>query len=219
MLNSPNPTSFEIASRFACWPSFLFYAWGKLAWDPAFAAVEQSLRESRLPLLDMGCGLGLLSFYLRERGHDVPMLGIDVSRNKIRAANIVAERWYRDIAFAVGDVRTPPTFQGNVAMLDVIHYFPAETQRRILESMADRVAPGGRVVMRCTLRENNWRYYITCAEEILTRISGWIPVRGFHFPSREEILRPFQERGFRISHRPLWGRTPFNSHYFEFERG
>ena len=43
------------------------YAGRKLRRDPIFPAAYELLRESNEPLLDVGCGVGLLAFYLRER--------------------------------------------------------------------------------------------------------------------------------------------------------
>jgi hypothetical protein len=35
-----------------------------------------------------------------------------------------------------------------------------------------------------------------------------------HYPTIEEVVAPFRARGFTWEVRPLWGRTPFNSHLF-----
>ncbi|MFL6595491.1 MAG: class I SAM-dependent methyltransferase, partial [Chthoniobacterales bacterium] len=44
------------------------YVGSKLRRDGVFAAAYELLRDSDQPILDIGCGVGLLPFYLRERG-------------------------------------------------------------------------------------------------------------------------------------------------------
>ncbi|MFT4548607.1 MAG: hypothetical protein ACI9MB_002560, partial [Verrucomicrobiales bacterium] len=44
------------------------YVKSKLRTDPLYDGVFGELVDEVLPLLDLGCGLGLLAFYLRERG-------------------------------------------------------------------------------------------------------------------------------------------------------
>ena len=54
-----------------------YYASGKLRSDTVFALAFELVRNSDEPLLDVGCGVGLLPFYLRERGFRSPILGLD----------------------------------------------------------------------------------------------------------------------------------------------
>ena len=44
------------------------YVKSKLRRDPIFPAAYELLHGSKGPILDVGCGVGLLAFYLRERG-------------------------------------------------------------------------------------------------------------------------------------------------------
>ena len=66
----------RIAARF---PSrFLrIYVRGKMSSDPLYSAVYERLRDRDEPILDVGCGAGLLALYLREHGHRAPIRGID----------------------------------------------------------------------------------------------------------------------------------------------
>jgi 2-polyprenyl-3-methyl-5-hydroxy-6-metoxy-1,4-benzoquinol methylase len=69
------------------------YARGKLRRDPIYPAAYDLLGHSAEPILDVGCGVGLLAFYLRERGCRQPVLGLDVDARKIRyGATIAAGR-------------------------------------------------------------------------------------------------------------------------------
>ncbi|PYQ62286.1 MAG: hypothetical protein DMF58_02195 [Acidobacteria bacterium] len=53
------------------------YVRAKLATDPVYDAAFECLRGSELPVLDIGCGVGILGMYLRERGFTAPIVGID----------------------------------------------------------------------------------------------------------------------------------------------
>ena len=62
------------------------YVRGKLRSDPAYEAVFERLKDLPQPVLDVGCGLGLLAFYLRERGFTPPVVGVDFDAEKIASA-------------------------------------------------------------------------------------------------------------------------------------
>ena len=62
----------------------------KLRTDPAYAAVLREVSGTSLPLLDIGCGIGLLAMYLRGAGFDADVTGFDYDTGKIEAAKRMA---------------------------------------------------------------------------------------------------------------------------------
>lgn len=194
------------------------YARGKARWDPAYPAVAQRLTDSPLPLLDVGCGVGLMAAYLRECGCRQPILGIDLNERKINLARQRVAPFYPGVEFQVADARTLPEFSGDIVMLDVLHYFDPAAQQGLLDAVADRVAPGGRALIRTTFRQRCWRYYATLTEELLIRLVGWIRAGPARFPTREQVTQPFARRGWEVAVSPMWGRTPFNSYFIEARR-
>jgi SAM-dependent methyltransferase len=189
------------------------YARGKIAGDPAYAAVFDRVPD--MPLLDVGCGIGLLSFYLRERGFRGTIDGVDHDAKKIAAANAVAAR-YEGLTFRAGDAREPFAFRGSVVLLDLLHYFDDDAQARILRNAAACVPPGGAVLVRDALRDDSWRYRLTYAQESFSRAIRWLQAERLHFPTRAALLSAFD--GFTVEETPLWGRTPFNNYLFVFRR-
>lgn len=187
------------------------YARGKIAWDPAYAWLAGELRGGSLPLLDIGCGAGILGAYLRECGCGRPLTGIDPDANKIGIAQGVAAA-YKDLFFVTGDARNLPEFSGEIIMLDVLHYMSSDDQASVLANVVARLAPGGRAFVRTTFRDSSWRYHVTLLEEFFVRWSGWIRGGRCCFPTREEVLGPLLGAGCEVEIFPLWGRTPFNSH-------
>ncbi len=201
------------------------YARGKLQADPAFAAALECVQQVEKqwpgrPLLDVGCGLGLLAFFLREHGLRLPVQGVDLDQRKIDAArDAAASSDWKDLRFNVGDALDAVRgFRGHVFLLDVVHYLPPERQNALLGAAATAVAEGGTVFIRNALADGSWRHRATALEERLLNFSGWIRPRVLHFPTREGIARHFPPDLFTARIEPLWGWTPFNSYLLEFTR-
>ena len=191
------------------------YAKRKTAWDPAYPAVAAVLQGSPRPLLDVGCGIGLLAAYLRECGCSQPITGIEPDAAKVRTARNLVAGHHPSLEFHTGDARSLPEFSGDIVVLDVLHYMDPTAQKAVLLAISARIAPGGRALIRTTFRDSSWRYWATLAEEAFVRTSGWIRGGRCHFPSRHEIENLFQNSPFSLSIRPMWGKTPFNSHLIE----
>ena len=192
------------------------YARGKLRSDPVFAAAFELLKDAPLPVLDIGCGVGLFEFYLRERGYSEALTGFDFDAAKIAQAQRIAAANHTGVTFTVGDTAQalPAGERGHVVIFDVLHYLDAAAQCELLDRAAERVAPGGLCLIRETPRDGSWRFRVTRIEEAVIHAIFWMKSRAVHFPSVEEVIGPFQRRGFSTEVRPLWGRTPFNSHLF-----
>ncbi|HET6632821.1 MAG TPA: class I SAM-dependent methyltransferase [Rhodanobacteraceae bacterium] len=188
------------------------YVRGKLRIDPLYIAAEQVFRDNRLPLLDIGCGMGLLGMYLDEHGQRRDYLGVDNDPRKIASATAIVARHYPNMRFMQADAGSLPEFAGNVALLDALHYMPYPLQATVLEAAAARVAPGGILMIRNCLRDRSWRYHATMLEEKILHWTGWMRASGHRFPSREEIVGPLQGHGLSVELSPLWGRTPYNSY-------
>jgi SAM-dependent methyltransferase len=191
------------------------YARWKLRTDPVYSAVLARLRGRDAPLIDVGCGVGLLPFFLREHGCEVPILGFDFDARKVEAARRAAMR-YRGIDFVTGDARNSLPENHNVIILDVLQYFDPAAQQRILINAREAVPPGGIVILRQGIRDGSWRHRFTTAVDAAARAMRWMKAERLNFPRREEVMAPFD--GFTAEVVPLWGRTPFNNYLFVFTR-
>src|SRR6202045_3130251 len=79
------PACARVASRFPRgW--LRSYVKSKLRRDPIFPAAYELLRCSDQPILDIGCGVGLLAFYLRDRGCRQSTTGLDGDEGNIGGA-------------------------------------------------------------------------------------------------------------------------------------
>jgi len=208
----------RIAARYRRW-RHRRYARGKLTWDPLFEAAVPLLATSTRPLLDIGCGLGLLGQYLRECGSHAAYLGVDPDGAKIDEARAAAIAGAPGFDFAMLDAASLPPVSGDVALIDVLHYLPEDRQQQALANAASRVAPGGTLVIRNVLRDASWRFRVTVAEERFLAALGWMRFATGHFPRREDIETPLVALGFDVRVEPLWGGTPFNSYLIVARRG
>jgi 2-polyprenyl-3-methyl-5-hydroxy-6-metoxy-1,4-benzoquinol methylase len=195
------------------------YVPAKLNSDPLYGAVHDELRGSQLPLLDLGCGLGLLAFYLRERGHDFPIHGLDYDSRKIGGARVAATKGgYDAVAFDHHDARHGlPDHSGNVTILDILQFFQPAQQETLLTLAAERVAPGGKLIIRSGLRDDSWRFKITVAGDVFAKVTFWMKAGPIHYPSASDLHRVLSPYG-QVRIEPLWGGTPFNNHRVVLER-
>jgi SAM-dependent methyltransferase len=204
-------TTDDVASRIAArYPSAFLRAYvrAKVRIDPVYAAVFERIGDSTDPLLDVGCGAGVLAAYLRARGFAAPIHGVDHDERKVSVASTVV----RDATFEVADARYAIANGGTVVLLDLLHYFRSGDQEAILASAANAKT----VIIRDAVRDGSWRYRLTYAQETFSRAVRWLRAERLHFQTRDEIVRPFGK--FEAEVVPLYGRTPFNNYLFVFRR-
>jgi 2-polyprenyl-3-methyl-5-hydroxy-6-metoxy-1,4-benzoquinol methylase len=185
----------------------------KLATDPVYAAAASIIADTPLPLLDIGCGIGLLGHYLHAQGHAQSYLGLDHDEHKIAAGSLALQHaGNAGMDLRLADAAELPPLLGHVALLDVLHYMSATRQASLLTAAAQHLAPQGRLIIRNVLREPNWRFHATRIEEFFLRASGWIPGGAQHYPSADELRLPLESIGLGVRIEPLRGHTPFNSY-------
>lgn len=189
------------------------YVAAKLRTDPLYTALARELRGSELPLLDLGCGLGLLAFFLRSQGVGVPIHGLDYDSRKIRdARNAATAAASTGLDFSHHDARGGlPEHCGNVSILDILQFFDPAEQETLLKLAASRVAPGGKLVIRSGLRDDSWRFKITVFGDLLAKATFWMKAAPTHYPTAADFQRILGSFG-EVEISPLWGGTPFNNH-------
>ena len=198
-----------------------WYTAMKVASDPAYDAVFEELKVTDLPLLDIGCGMGVLAFYLRSRGFDQHIVGFDYDDTKIEDANAVREKFYADapLRFSAGDARRAlPGHLGSVVILDILQYFSAEEMENLLRQAARCVAPGGKLVIRSGLTGEGWRFRVTRGVDKFAQRVGWMQGAPVQYPTAEQFRSVLEEEGLQGSIKPLWGKTPFNNYLISFSR-
>lgn len=190
-----------------------YYSRAKLGSDPLYPGVLQALRGSASPVLDLGCGLGLLAHALRLDGQAIAYRGVDNDAAKIARAQRVAQRTaLAEAEFDVVDLAAgPPVHRGSVAILDVLQYLTAEQQHRLLADTIDMLEPGARLVIRTALGDESRRGRTSRITDRLANLIGWMQFRPRCYPDADAIRAQLQAAGLETAFSPLYGNTPFNN--------
>jgi len=206
-------TAFLPAQRFGNRRDY-YYSRGKLGSDPLYPGVLAALEDApAAPLLDIGCGLGLLAHVLHQHGSALAYHGLDIDADKVaRAERASARAALPHARFTCVDASAAlPAHHGNVALLDVLQYLPAAAQTRLLHEAAARVAPGARLVIRTVLADNSGRDRTTRITDMLAHLVGWMGTRPRHYPDAGSLRAPLERAGLQLRMTPLYGNTPFNN--------
>jgi len=189
------------------------YAKGKLGSDPLYAGVADALRGSTAPLLDLGCGMGLLAHTLALHAVKLPYVGVDSDAGKIALAQKAArDAGLDDVRFDVVDLATTiPFHQGSVTLLDVLQYLPADAQQRTLDAAIAMLTPGARLVIRSGLHDASPRARFTWLMDRLARTIGWMNATPKRYPEADALRARFDAAGLEVSIEPWYGKTPFNN--------
>jgi len=206
---------------------------GKLRHDPVYRAI---LKNGLLPdegrLVDLGCGLGILSALLtvarnlHQAGNwnpdwstppqNLELHGVELLDWKVEAARQALG--YRAV-ICQGDIRTIELPDcSTVIIFDVLLYLNAAEQRQILQRIARTLQPGGILLLREGDAAGGLRYYVTSlAEHIccLWRGQGW---QALHYRSTAEWIALLEELGFSVDYLPMSQGTPFANVLFRATR-
>lgn len=198
-----------------------YYGRSKLRHDPLFEGVLQWLPDDDLPVLDIGCGLGLLAHVLRQRNHRSAYCGVDVDAGKIGRAWRAAHRSaLPQVRFDAVDAQAGlPVHRGHVVLLDVLQYLDPVPQQALLQAASARIAAGGRLLLRTPLATGDRRDRTTRIADTLAWMTGWMGTRPRHYPTAGSLETCLAAAGLRTGPaQPLHGRTPFNSWLLVAER-
>ena len=119
-------------------------------------------------ILEIGCGHGLFSVYAALAGRSRAVRGVDIDRDKIAVARLVAGRVAADLEFDVnpsGAVSPGPW--DAIVVVDMLYLLPAEQQQQLLTEAAGELAPGGRLVIKEMSRTPRWKAAWNTAQETL----------------------------------------------------
>ena len=196
------------------------YTRSKLSSDPVYGAVAKEVIGTSQPILDIGCGIGLLAHYLHACGHLLPVTGFDYDQRKIDSAvAMAASAGHTHLNFAAGDARTGlPEFSGHVVILDILQFFTEPEQDTLLTAAASRVAPGAKLIIRSGLQDDSGRFRITVLVDYLAKACLWMKAAPTRYPNAAQFQRVLTAAGLKVRIKPMWGGTPFNNFLIVGER-
>lgn len=158
-------------------------------------------------IVDLACGWGLLSFALCRGSADRQVIGIDHDPDRVRHATRAAQRLPAGCrpVFRHGDVAryfesVPAGSVDGIAMIDMLHYFDATTQRSLVSNAARALRPGGVLAARDIDAGDGIRGVLNKFYERLATGVGFTKSASASlvFRTREEWTQLFEAVGFSI---------------------
>ena len=204
----------DIATAYLPQRTHYWYSRCKLASDPLYAAVGNELRGTTAPLLDLGCGIGLLAHALRAQGFTARYQGVDNDAGKIASAKEAAARArLADVSFDTVDLSREdlPVHGGSVALLDVLQFVPDAAAQALLARASQLIDGDGRLLIRTGLEAPGARMRFTRAVDRASRKIGWMNTEPHRYPTREGLEAIFARYGLHATFAPLTGVLPFNN--------
>lgn len=210
---------YRSAGRFA-----YYFARGKLRTDPVYRAIlELGLLRGRQRVLDLGCGQGLLSAWLKsaqscyERGswpthwppapgalstHGIELMPRDVERARraLGAGCEVSQGDIRSADFGAADA---------VVILDVLHYMTPQAQASVLERVRAALPPGGVLLLRVGDAAGGLRFWYGQLSDTLVLLLRGHALPALHCRSVAQWRDVLGKCGFETEAKPMNQGTPF----------
>lgn len=208
-----------------------YWARGKLAGDPVFAAIlARGLLRDRSDVLDLGCGQGLLAAWLLaarachslDAPHAWPQgwpappalrhyTGIDINPREVaRARRAFARDPGADVQVLHGNIRDVDYGSADaVVILDVLHYLDLHSQEQVLRRVRRALSPHGLLLLRVADNAGGAGFAMGKAVDrtvTLVRCRRWVRFKPRPLRAWEQLLAGF---GFRTQALPMSAGTPF----------
>jgi 2-polyprenyl-3-methyl-5-hydroxy-6-metoxy-1,4-benzoquinol methylase len=169
------------------------------------------------PVLDVGCGHGLLSCYLALAGPAREVVGIDVDEARIDVARRAGRRAAGHGAKVRFGVARPGELPDGpwaaIAIVDVLYLLPRAAQRLLLAECAGRLAPGGVLVVKEMDVSPRWKAALARAQEtIAVRLLAITTGEHIGFTPPRELAQWLEEAGLAVEHLPLHRGRPHPHH-------
>lgn len=164
------------------------------------SALIDMVEGEGLSVLDLGCGNGVLTKELADRGHDA--VGMDASEELLK----IAWEKYPDISFFHGDAADFQTERKFDAVFSnaVLHWIDRQRQPDMVSCVRDALKPGGQFVFELGGYGNNAMIHDALNNEFRKR--GIEYVMPFYFPTIGEYASLLEQGGFLVKSALLFKR-------------
>lgn len=192
----PNPTLQLYASRPLAVRVHVRLRWASCPFEALEAEVPQRGR-----ILDVGCGHGLFSVFMRLQASGRDVFGIDPDQDKVGHARAVAGEL--GITFRVG-TEVPDTPWDAITIVDVLYLLDGGAQRHVVSAAAARLAPGGVLVVKDMATTPRWKYRWNQAQETLAvRVLKLTHGGRLNFVEPATIATWMRESGLEVGQKRL----------------
>ena len=196
----------------------------KQSWRPylaPFAGALQAVPQGSR-VMDIGCGGGLFLLLLAAGDRIAAGFGFDRSRGDIRTAQQATQNSgfssvlrfeVRDLASGVPEEEWPV-----VSLIDVLHHVPKQQHRSLVCSLSERVALGGRLIIREPARRPYWRNFANLMHDLIMarqivhsrdpeEIEGWLAQSGLRLIQKETTTALWYGHWLLVFERPYYEET------------
>lgn len=197
----PDPIH-EVAARLAATPVagdrwLRGYARNKVRMDGLYPAALPLIPPGE-KVLDLGCGVGLLGLLLEARGLRNETFGIEWDPAKARFGQRLAEGRTRTRVHCGDLFQVPWPPSTVVAVLDVLHYLPAERQRDLLRRIGAHLPSGGRLLLRAMDSRSRGMAILTRLAERAAVGLRWNLAPSIHWRPLADLQADLAAAGFRL---------------------
>ena len=188
----------QAGRRYAGLPQrFAMYARLKYRMDPCYRAILPLVPPDSFTV-DLGTGLGMLPVALALAAENRRALGVEWDVAKAEAGQTAAEG-LDAVEITTGDVREfaiPPC--DVITLVDMLHYYDADTQRALLRRCRDALRPHGRMLVReGDGRRRGGARFTRFVESTVTRL-GWNRGPAVRFRPIDELSDDLTALGFVV---------------------
>ena len=159
------------------------------------------------PVLDIGCGFGLFSFYYAATAPQRFVRGLDVNGRRVALARRAATRLgLHNVAYEQGDARD---FKGDgevsaAYMLDIVHHVPPASVPPLLRALRRALPVGGRLLVKdVDTRPAPKRWFTWALDRVM---APGAPVRYW---SAEELTTVLERAGFGVRRHLMVDLLPY----------
>ncbi len=161
-----------------------------------FDFYEQQIGD-RKNILDVGCGLGYLGYFLHYRDVTRRILGVDYDEEKIAIAQNGYDKTDQ-LQFTTGDLRSIEFGQQDVVFFnDVLHYLSPLEQMTALKNAVQSLSENGLLFIRDGITDDPEKHALTQrTEKYSTRIINFNKTSNdLHFFSSQDMFKFAEEHG------------------------
>jgi SAM-dependent methyltransferase len=159
-------------------------------------------------IVDLGAGAGLLAHVLVTEEPTRHVLAVDHSVVRTRALRVSARGLPIEVRDDSMEALVFPRCRG-VALVDVLHYLPADDQRDLLARCAHALEPGGVLVLRDPDAHGGWRFRLARLHERIATRFGWTQASLGRFRSIHGWAAQLEEQGLVAEVLPRKPMTPY----------
>jgi len=165
----------------------------------------------------VGCGHGLFASFLALSSRDRVVHGVDLDADKVRHAQVAAERaraYGARLTFAVAPSGAVPAGPwAAVTIVDVLYLLDRDAQLNLVERCADQLAPGGVLVVKEMSSRPRWKARWNVVQETLSvRVLNITEGRELTFLPTSELADAMRRSGLEVSARAVHRGRPHPHH-------